>query len=88
LSKKYASAMKRSAPRAASIRLSVQVGKDHRVDRQWVDAEAAHRDQRRRAAVDEDLGLARLEVDARLEAPRKRTFTSAPSPALMISCRP
>jgi hypothetical protein len=35
--------------------VTVQVREDHRVDRLRVDAEAAHRDQGRRAAVEEEL---------------------------------
>jgi hypothetical protein len=83
--------------RDAAEVIAVQVGEDHRVDRRGIDAEAAHRNQGRRAAVDEGLGRARLEMDARLEAPAAAERVARAEEAylhedlisgLMISCRP
>jgi hypothetical protein len=41
--------------RDAAEVIAVQMREDHRVDCRRIDTEAAHRDQRRRAAVHEDL---------------------------------
>ena len=83
--------------RNAAEVVAVQMGEDHRIDRSRIDAEVAHRDQRRGAAIDEDLSLTRLEVNARLEAPaaaervsraEKADLHERPISGLMISCRP
>src|SRR2546425_10168091 len=49
--------------------ITVQVREDDGVDRERVHAEAAHRDERGGAAVQEHLRPGRLHVDARLEPP-------------------
>ena len=49
--------------------ITVQVREDDGVDRLRVHAEAAHRDERGGAAVEQHLRTGRLDVDARLEPP-------------------
>src|SRR5438128_1945949 len=49
--------------------ITVQVREDDGVDRLRVHAEAAHRDERGGAAVEQHLRAGRLDVDARLEPP-------------------